>query len=170
MLLLKWSRFELRRLEIGWACRWRKVCTVVGGGVLFRGGCVGESYWCWKCITISGNILKLILVKSLVAKMYVFPFIFYPTQFTNWRSQSPRGLKCRFTAVHLLGSWFRFPPGVWIFVCCVCCVLSGRGLCVELITRPEESYRLWCVVVCDLETSWMRRPWPTGGCLAKKMH
>jgi len=30
--------------------------------------------------------------------------------------------------------------------------LSGRGLCDELITRPEESYRLWCVVVCDLET------------------
>jgi hypothetical protein len=27
-------------------------------------------------------------------------------------------------------------------------VLSGRGLCDELITRPEESYRLWCVVVC----------------------
>jgi len=32
-------------------------------------------------------------------------------------------------------------------VCCECCVLSGRGLCDELITRPEESYRLWCVVV-----------------------
>jgi len=31
--------------------------------------------------------------------------------------------------------------------------LSGRGLCDELITRPEESYRLCCVVVCDLETS-----------------
>jgi len=30
-------------------------------------------------------------------------------------------------------------------------VLLGRGLCDELITRPEESYRLWCVVVCDLE-------------------
>jgi len=30
-------------------------------------------------------------------------------------------------------------------------VLSGRGLCDELITRPEESYRLWCVVVCNLE-------------------
>jgi hypothetical protein len=26
---------------------------------------------------------------------------------------------------------------------CECCVLSGRGLCVWLITRPEESYRLW---------------------------
>ena len=36
-------------------------------------------------------------------------------------------------------------------VCCECYVLSGRGLCDELITRPEESYRLWCVVVCDLE-------------------
>jgi hypothetical protein len=32
-------------------------------------------------------------------------------------------------------------------------VLSGKGLCDELITRPEESYRLCCVVVCDLETS-----------------
>jgi len=45
-----------------------------------------------------------------------------------------------------------------ITVCCECCVLSGRGLCDELITRPEDSYRLWCVVVCDLETSRMRRP------------
>jgi len=42
-------------------------------------------------------------------------------------------------------------------------VLLGRGLCDELITRPEESYRLWCVVVCDLETSRMRRPWPALG-------
>jgi hypothetical protein len=32
-------------------------------------------------------------------------------------------------------------------VCCECCVLSGRGLCDEMITRPEESYWLWCVVV-----------------------
>jgi len=40
-----------------------------------------------------------------------------------------------------------------MFVCCECCVLSGRGLCDEMITRPEESYRLWRVVVCDQETS-----------------
>jgi hypothetical protein len=32
-------------------------------------------------------------------------------------------------------------------------VLSDRGLCDGLITRPEESYRLWCVLVRDLETS-----------------
>ena len=45
-------------------------------------------------------------------------------------------------------------------------VLWDRGRCDDLITHPEESYRLWCVVVCDLETSWMRKPWPSGGCCA----
>jgi len=38
-------------------------------------------------------------------------------------------------------------------------VLSGRGLCDELITRPEKSYRLYCVVVCDLETSRTGAPY-----------
>jgi hypothetical protein len=51
----------------------------------------------------------------------------------------------------------------WISVRCDCCVLSGRVLCDKLITRPEESYRRWRVVVCDLETSRMRRPWPALG-------
>jgi hypothetical protein len=48
-----------------------------------------------------------------------------------------------------------------MFVCCGCRVLSGRGLCEELITRPEESYRVRWVVVCDLEI------WPIGGCRAR---
>jgi len=26
-----------------------------------------------------------------------------------------------------------------MFACCECCVLSGRCLCDELISRPEES-------------------------------
>jgi len=43
---------------------------------------------------------------------------------------------------------------------CKCCVLSGRSLCDELNTHPEESCRLCCVVVCDPETSRIRRPWP----------
>jgi len=47
--------------------------------------------------------------------------------------------------------------------CWECYVLAGRGLCYVLIMRPEESYRLWCVAVCDLETSRMRRPWPALG-------
>ena len=65
----------------------------------------------------------------------------------------------RTPAARLLRSWVRIPPGAWIFGSCECRVLSGRGLCDELITRPEESYRLCCVVVCDLETSRMGAPY-----------
>jgi len=71
----------------------------------------------------------------------------------NGRFRWPRGLRCRSAAARLLGFWVQIPPGVWMSVCCECCVLSGRGLCDKLITRPEESYRSGCVVECDLETS-----------------
>jgi len=37
------------------------------------------------------------------------------------------------------------PAGSWMSVCCEYSVLSGRGLCFGLITRPEESYRVWWV-------------------------
>ena len=47
-----------------------------------------------------------------------------------------------------------------MFVCCECFVLSGRGLCDELITRPEESYLLWFVVVYDLENLVNEEPYP----------
>jgi len=49
--------------------------------------------------------------------------------------------------------------------CCECCVLSGRGLCAELITRPEKLSQMLCVV-CDLETFRMRRSCPALGCSA----
>jgi len=50
-------------------------------------------------------------------------------------------------------------------VFCKCCVLSGKDLCVGLITRPEEFYRLClCLIVCDLEISTMRQPGPEIGC------
>jgi len=77
------------------------------------------------------------------------------------RSQWSRGLRRWSAAAPLLGLLLRFPPGAWMSVSCECCELSGIGLCVGLITHPEESYRLWCVVVCDREASTMRRPWPT---------
>ena len=35
----------------------------------------------------------------------------------------------------------------------------GRTPLDELITRPEETYRLCCVVVCELETSRMGAPY-----------
>jgi hypothetical protein len=49
-------------------------------------------------------------------------------------------------------------------VCCECCVLSGRGLCVGLIIRIEKFYReCVCVSECDSEASIMKRPWPIRG-------
>ena len=59
------------------------------------------------------------------------------------RSQWPRGLRRRSAAARLLRLWVRISPGAWMFVCCECCVLSGRCLWDELITRPEEFYRMW---------------------------
>jgi len=84
------------------------------------------------------------------------------------RSQWPRSLRRRPAAAHPLRLWVRITPGDRMSVCCEYCVLSGRGLCDGLITRQEESYRTSSVVECDLETLWMRRPWPTEGCRAKK--
>ena len=55
------------------------------------------------------------------------------------------------------------PAGAYISVSCYYFVLSGRGLCDELITRPEESYRVWWVFVCDLETSRKKKPRPALG-------
>ena len=87
----------------------------------------------------------------------VVQYTFTHKQYTERRSQWPRGLRRRSTAARLLRLWVRIPPGARMFVCCECCLSSGRGLCDGLITRPEESYRLWRVVVCDQETSQTRR-------------
>jgi hypothetical protein len=54
---------------------------------------------------------------------------------------------CGSATARLLGLWVRIPPRSWMSVSCECCVLSGRGLCVELITCPDEFYRVWCVWV-----------------------
>ena len=72
---------------------------------------------------------------------------------------NPRSQQASGPAARLLRSWVRIPSGAWVFVCCECRVLSGRGLCDELITRPEESYRMCCIVVCDLKTSRIGAPY-----------
>ena len=83
--------------------------------------------------------------------------IWIPLRARMCRFQRPRDLRRRSAAARLMIFWFRIPRGC-MDVCCDCCMLSGRGLCDEPITHPEKSYRLWCVVVCDLETS--RTRWP----------
>jgi hypothetical protein len=86
------------------------------------------------------------------------------------RFQWPCGLRRGSAVVRLLGLWVWIPPREWMFVCCESCVLLGKSVCIELTTRSEESYRVWCVVVCDKETSWIMSPWHTGGCSAKNKH
>jgi hypothetical protein len=78
----------------------------------------------------------------------------------------PEGGAVKCVDLRPLACWdwgFRSRRG-WMFFCCECCVLSGRGFCDELITRTEEPYRLWCVVVCDVEISSMRRRWHAFAC------
>jgi hypothetical protein len=82
------------------------------------------------------------------------------------RFQWPHGLRRGFVVVRLLGLRVRISPGAWVPVCRESCVLSSRGLCVGLLTHPEESYRVWCVSECDREASIMGRPWPNRGCCA----
>ena len=100
-------------------------------------GAMGEMYHLW------GGVRSLGILS-------VAPDIIHGLRVAQCRSQWLGGLTRRSVAARLLRLWVRIPRGATIFVCCECCVLSGRGLCDELIPRPEESYRLWCVVVCDL--------------------
>ena len=95
-------------------------------------------------------------------QVFILLYVYVKIKVEGSRSQWPRGLRCWSAAARQLRSWVRIPPGAWMFVCCECRVLSGRGLCDELITCPEESYRLWCVVVCDLETSRIGAPYIYG--------
>jgi hypothetical protein len=79
------------------------------------------------------------------------------------RFQQLRGLRCRSAATRCWDCGFESHRGhgrlsVANAVCC-----QVRGFCEGLITRPEESYWLWCVIMCGLETLGMRRLWPTGG-------
>jgi hypothetical protein len=74
------------------------------------------------------------------------------------RSQLPRGPRRGSAAVRLLGLRVRILPLSWTPVSCDCCVLSGRGLCVQ--RTPTECG----VCECDREASIMWRLWPTRGC------
>ena len=73
------------------------------------------------------------------------------------RSHWPRGLRCRSVAARLLGLRVRIPSGTWTSVCCECCVLSGRGVCVRLISPRGVLPSVVCVTECHHESSIMRR-------------
>jgi hypothetical protein len=104
-------------------------------------------------------LLSLLTTQTAMSRRDFFVILLYSV----CRSQWPSGLRRGSAAARLLGLRVRIQPRVWLFVCCECCLSTGRGLCDGLITRPEEFYRLWCVIVCDLETSRLRRLKPASG-------
>jgi hypothetical protein len=66
--------------------------------------------------------------------------------YTKDRPRCPRGLS---VGLRPLACWDWGFESCWGhgYLSVVFCVLLGRGLCVGLIPRPGESYRLWCVWV-----------------------
>jgi hypothetical protein len=94
-------------------------------------------------------------------------FIFWNILHTG-RSQWPSCIRRGFAATRLLGLRVRSPLWAWMSVSYECCVLSGRSIFDGPITRPGESYRLWCVILCDLETLRMSWPWPSLGCCSRE--
>jgi hypothetical protein len=104
------------------------------------------------CCVVSDNLYTYIILRLYISNIYIYIYNIYILRllFDIWRltvtlcrSQWPRGLRRRSVAARLLRLWVRIARGAWMSVCCERCMLSGRSLCVGLITRPEESYRLW---------------------------
>ena len=100
--------------------------------------------------TVSHHALARLAYQSPIRKFYcafILILIILSANHSNCRSQWPRGLRrgvCGHSPAEILG----WSPTGGMDVCRGCCLLSGRGLWDELITRPEV-----CVFVCDLDTS-----------------
>jgi hypothetical protein len=88
---------------------------------------------------------------------------------TLGQSQWLHGLRRGSAAAHLLGSRVWIPPGLWVSLSCECCVLSGKSLCVRLITCPQDTYWVVCQTEYDYEGGG---PGLLGGChiLEKKKY
>ena len=61
------------------------------------------------------------------------------------RFQKPHGLRRGSVAVPLPGLRVHFPARCMNMCLWEFSVLSGTVVCIGLITRLDESYRLWCV-------------------------
>jgi hypothetical protein len=124
----------------------------------------GTNFLCNDLQSASHKISKISLhhqpLGTVTVHVYTHTHIYI---YTLCPSQWLHVVRRRYAATRLR-MWVCIPLGACIlsFICCECCVLSRRGFCNKLITNPE-SYQLWCVIVCDLETSRMSRPWPALG-------
>ena len=98
----------------------------------------------------SHNLCCPISGRHQVSHPFKQQIILYFRVYSRRRSQWPRGLRRGSAAARLIRLWVRIPPESCMFVSWECCVLSGRSLCDELITLPEESLP---TVVCRM---WYR--------------
>jgi hypothetical protein len=108
----------------------------------------------WKdsVLVIRFNIIILINsaeshMISILTKIMCSFFCFRNVSKYRRRSQWLCGRRCRYAAVRLLSLEVRIPLMALMSVSFECCLFPSRGLCVGLITRPEKSYRMWCVSV-----------------------
>ena len=114
--------------------------------------CWGFESWVWGSVTRRYSFYYARIFgewhasKNIIKYINLFLLFFKPVC-SALRSQWPRGLTQGSVATRLLGLRVLTQSGALMFVPCECCVLSGRGLCVGLITCPEESYR-GCACVC----------------------
>ena len=93
---------------------------------------------CALCSLQSVPFCVVVCIVRLLVRLKTFLLKLY--SICGGRSYWPRGLRRGSAAARLLGLWVRIlPEGM------DCSVLSGRGLFDGLITRPEESYLMWCV-------------------------
>jgi hypothetical protein len=76
------------------------------------------------------------------------------------RSQWPHSLRRGSAAARwlILRNWT--PRRKCTSVCCECCVLSARGLCVGVITRSGVLPSVVCLTECDCEAWIHGKPWP----------
>ena len=64
------------------------------------------------------------------------------------RFRCQRGLSCGSAAARMLKLRFRIPVCAWTSGSCECCVLSGRNICVGVVTSSREVLASVCVSVC----------------------
>ena len=89
--------------------------------------------------TNSVSISSFIVRRIFITILFLFIYKILRPKLISFPVRMSGGLRRRSEAARLLRLWVRIPPEAWKFVCCDCCVLSVRGICDELITRPEES-------------------------------
>ena len=103
-----------------------------GGGGNFS---VGKK---WKCVFFQSKGLT----EYCIFRMWA---VKYPICFKLWPKQVFVRSKAWVFGCLLAGIAGLNPTGSMDVVPYECCVLSVRDLCFGLLTRPEESYHLWCV-------------------------